>query len=110
MKKAFAYIGFALLLALGSSPSSAADRPWIEVASPHFVVASDDNEKNARTIAWQFEQVRAAILTVCPWARADLDRPVLVLAPRDEAGMKTLAPRYWEERGAERPTSVSASG
>ena len=88
----------------------AADRPWLEVRSDHFIVATDSNEKTARTLAWQFEQVRAAVRTICPWARAEIDRPVLVFAARDENTMKSLAPKYWENRGSDKPSSVSAYG
>ena len=89
---------------------TAADRPWSAASSAHFTVISDDGPKTAREVAWQFEQVRAAIQTYWSWARTDLDRPVLVLAARDEERMKSLAPKYWEQRGGIRPSSVSATG
>jgi tetratricopeptide (TPR) repeat protein len=89
---------------------AAADRPWNAASSAHFTVISDDGPKTAREVAWQFEQIRAAIQTYWSWARTDLDRPVLVLAARDEDRMKTLAPKYWEQRGGIRPSSVSATG
>jgi len=88
----------------------AADRPWNIASSPHFTVISDDGPKTAREVVWQFEQVRAAIQTYWSWARTDLDRPVLVLAARDEDRMKSLAPKYWEQRGGLRPSSVAATG
>jgi Flp pilus assembly protein TadD len=71
---------------------------------------SDDGPKTARDVAWQFEQIRAAIQTYWSWARTDLDRPILVLAARDEDRMKSLAPKYWEQRGGIHPSSVSATG
>lgn len=85
--------------------SSAADM-WLEIKSPNFVVLSNTNERRARDVAWQFEQIRAALLAGWPWARARLDRPVQVIAVKDEDSMKALAPRYWEQRGGVRPTSV----
>jgi tetratricopeptide (TPR) repeat protein len=90
--------------------TSAAERPWTAATSAHFTVVSDDGPKTARDIAWQFEQVRAAIQTFWPWARTDLDRPLLVLAARDEDRMKALVPQFWEQRADVRPASVSATG
>ncbi len=62
-------------------------------------------------MVWQFEQIRAALHIVWPWVRPDLDRPVLVLAARDEASLKSLAPQYWEDKkGGVRPASVFVTG
>jgi hypothetical protein len=79
------------------SISSAADT-WLEIKSPNFVVLSNTNERRARDVAWQFEQIRGA--------RARLDRPVQVIAAKDEATMKALAPQFWEQRGSIHPDSV----
>jgi len=50
--------GIALFSAkcFGSAPAPA-DKPetWVEAATPHFTVMSDDGEKTARRIAQQFE-------------------------------------------------------
>src|SRR5262249_5637113 len=89
-----------------SAICTATERPWNAANSAHFMVISDDSAKTAREVAWQFEQVRAAIQTYWSWARTDLDRPVLVVAARDEDRMKNLAPKYWEQRGGNRPSSV----
>jgi len=50
-----------VLLALGAAPLRAAERPWLEVKSPHFVAVSDVGEKPAREVLWAFEQLRAAV-------------------------------------------------
>ena len=94
---------FALLCPLASQAADA----WIEIKSPNFIVLSNTNDRRARDIAWQFEQIRAALLAGFPWARARLDRPVQVIAAKDEATMKALAPQYWEQRGSIHPDSVS---
>jgi tetratricopeptide (TPR) repeat protein len=85
----------------------AAPPPWIEVKSPHFTVISNDGEKQARRTAWQFEQIRAALLKVWPWAKLDSGPPFVVFAARDEATLKTLGPQYWEGKRF-RPTSFYA--
>ena len=91
-----------------SAPASA-QRTWIEVRSPNFVVATDDGERAGRTLAWEFEQVKAGITALAPWARFGGDGPVVILAPRDEDGLRALAPQYWE-RGQSGVGSVSSSG
>jgi len=99
-----AWVSVVLALA---TPGAAADRAWIEAKSPHFTVVSDGSERTARAIAWQLEQVRAAVRTLCPWAHADLNRPVLVFGLKDEDDMKALAPQYWEQKGAAHPSSLA---
>lgn len=99
----------ALLLTLGgffTATLSAADDKWLEVKSSHFIVITNGNERGARNLAWQFEQIRSAIEIGWPWARVQLDRPVVVIGAKDEATMKMLVPQYWEARGGTRPASV----
>jgi len=71
---------------------------------------SDAGDKSARALLWELEQFRASIKSFWPWAQVDPDRPILVLAPRDEAGMKALAPQYWEQKNAVRPAAVFQTG
>jgi hypothetical protein len=111
MKKAVA--GAAILTTsmggLGSVGAGAADRAWIEVRSPHFVVISDAEAKAARRVAWQFEQIHALVPRLWPWARVNLSRPILVLGARSEASMKALLPEYWEKGGSQ-PSAMLVSG
>jgi len=101
-----------LVISLLATPASlpAADRTWLEVKTANFTVISDAGEKSARMVLWEFEQIRAAVKALWPWARVDVDRPIRVVAPRDEAGMRALAPQYWEEKGAVRPASLFVTG
>ncbi|MEZ5319426.1 MAG: tetratricopeptide repeat protein [Vicinamibacterales bacterium] len=106
-------VGVALLaagLGLVVGRVSAVADTWIEVTSPNFRVISNAGEGAARNAAWQFEQIRAGIQAGWPWARADLDRPFVVIAVRGESTMKQFAPQYWEDRNRIRPASVSATG
>jgi len=85
-------LGVSLVVLAAFVPSlSAADDPWIEVKSPNFTVVSNAGEGRARNVAWQFEQIRAAIQIGWPWARVQLDRPVVVVAAKDENSMKLSA-------------------
>lgn len=88
--------------------ASAADT-WLELKGQNFTVITNASERKGRNIVWQFEQVRAAIAKGWPWARVTLDRPVVVIAAKDENSMRALAPEYWERRGGIRPASVFVS-
>jgi len=94
---------------LAGGVAAAAERPWLEVKSPHFTVLTNGGEGQGREVAWQFEQMRAALQKLWPWAKLAADKPVLVLAARDEATLKALAPEYWE-KGREPIVSVTAEG
>ena len=100
-------IVFTLLL-LAARDASAQD--WIEIRSPHFTVVSNAGDRQARAVAWQFEQIRQVVTKLWPWARTDFDRPVIVFAVKDEASMRSLTPEYWERRNGIRPSSVLVSG
>jgi TPR repeat protein len=91
-------------------PASHADeRPWVEVTSPGFVVISNAGEREARDVAWQFEQVRFVFKTIWPWARTESGRKFVVFAVRNAVTLKGLAPQYWEQKGL-KPAAVSVSG
>ncbi len=102
------FVALAVFAALASARPHAADN-WVEVVSPNFRVVSNAGEGMARSIAWQFEQIRSGIQAGWPWARGRLDRPFLVIAVKDENSLKLLAPRYWEAGNRVRPGSVSAT-
>lgn len=91
-------------------PAALAADVWIETASPHFLVVSNAGEKRARDVAWQLEQIRGAIEKGWAWARVQLNRPIVVIAVKDEASMKAIAPRYWEKGSTIHPSSVMVSG
>ena len=93
----------------GGVPARAADT-WVEVKSAHFTVVSNASDKRAREVAWQFEQIRSAIVAIWPWVKGDLERPVFVVAAKDANTMKVLTPQYWEARGQIHPDSVFVTG
>ncbi len=100
----------ALAACIAAAAPLRAAETWVEVKSPGFTVICDGSEKEARHVAWQFEQVRALFKEIWPWAQLDMTRPVVVFAVRDEKGLRALAPEYWEEKGRWRPAAVSAGG
>jgi tetratricopeptide (TPR) repeat protein len=78
----------------------------VEVRSPSFTVVSDGSEKDARKVVLQFEQVRALLQEVWPWARVDTLRPLTILAARDEGALRRLLPVFWEKEGAFHPAGL----
>src|ERR1700674_246722 len=93
-----------LLCGRGATPDRADQ--WIEVRSPHFVVASEVGEKRARRIAQQFEQLRAVFHSSCPAFRADPGQPILIIAVKDEDAMKEWLPQYWQDKGQLHPSGL----
>jgi tetratricopeptide (TPR) repeat protein len=99
-----------LLLIIPSSQGASTEAEWRRLDTTHFAVLSNASERQTRTLAWQLEQVRSAIALVCPWARVDLSKPVLVLAVKDERSMRALAPQYWGRQKDVRPSSIWMGG
>ena len=100
--------GAIVLGGLSASLSWAAPAPWLEVKSPHFTVVTNAGEREGRRTAWQFEQIRQALLVIWPWANIDGGRPLVIFAARDEASLKSLGPQYWEGKRF-RPSSFWVS-
>ena len=92
-----------------AAPAAAAPPPWLEVKSAHFTVITDAGEKDGRRAAWQFEQIRSALLQIWPWAKIDRGQPFVVFAARSEATLKTLGPQFWEGKRF-RPAGFGAQG
>jgi len=90
--------------------AQAAERPWIEIRTPGFTINSDAGEKEARDAAWQFEQVRAALPAVWPWARRDENRGFVVFVTRDEDGLRALAPKWFGQPDNRDDTGVYVGG
>jgi TPR repeat protein len=99
----------AIAMCLLAGSAFAAPAGWLEIKSAHFTIVTNANEKSGRKIAWQFEQIRAALLQVWPWAKIDSGKPFVVVAAKDEATLKTLAPQYWEGKQF-RPVSFGVQG
>jgi tetratricopeptide (TPR) repeat protein len=98
-----------IIFALTPASLPAADQ-WIEVKSPHFLVTSNASQASARSVAWQLEQIRSAISVWWPWARVDLNKPLAVLAVKDESTIKALAPQFWEQKASVHPDTVWVTG
>jgi len=99
---------FALGLPSSRGSISAAEHPgaWVEVRSPHFTVASNAGEKEARRIAAQFEAIRAAFRNAFPELRVDAGKPMSVLALADADSMKEFLPDFWAAKDGVRPAGL----
>lgn len=98
--------------ALFLPPTMAADKSetWVEVRSPHFLVASNAGEKQARRVADQFEQIRATFQKSLNNIRVDPGKPIVVLAAKNEASLKALLPEFWEKKGQTHPAGIFVPG
>lgn len=90
---------FLLCVSISALASDSTDH-WLEVRSQHFVVLTDSNERQARRIAGQFEQMRAVFHTLMPNASSDAaGSPIIVLAFKDKKGFQALEPMEYLSKG-----------
>jgi tetratricopeptide (TPR) repeat protein len=102
-------LALASLTLVAHSTAFAADRPWTEVRTPNFIVATDSDERTARRLGWEVEQVRAGLRILSPWARLETGSPIIVLSPRNQSSMEDLVPALAERRSQYRPAAVTAA-
>jgi Flp pilus assembly protein TadD len=78
----------------------ARDKPenWVQVRSPHFVIVSNSNEKQARHVADQFERMRSVFHKLLPKLQ-DPSAPIIVLAIKDEKDFRALEPAAYLAKG-----------
>ncbi len=88
---------------------SATEETWTEVRSPHFVVASNAGEKQARRIAKSFELFRSLLQTILN-LKVDPGSPLIVLASSDQAGFDALLPRDRLGKGEAKPSGLFLGG
>jgi tetratricopeptide (TPR) repeat protein len=94
---------FVTLLLLATSLASARDKDatWLQVTSPHFVVATNGSEKQARRVADQFERMRSLFHTLFPHIQTNLDdAPIFVLAVKDDKTFRALEPEAYLANGS----------
>jgi len=90
-----------------------ADKPdtWIEVQTPHFIVASNDGEKTARGVANQFEQIRFLYSKALNRGlRLDPGIPILIFAVKNEKALSQLIPEDWVQEGHTHPAGLFVHG
>src|SRR3569832_1623139 len=89
-------------LVLIASIGIASDKPEtrLEVRSPHFVVVTNTNDKQARGVAGQFERMRSVFHTAFPKLAIDSFAPITVIAVKDEKYFKALEPEAYLAKGS----------
>jgi len=84
---------------------------WVEVQTPHFIVASNDGENTARRIADQFEHIRFLYSkTLNRDLKLDPGIPILIFAVRNEKSLSQLIPEYWAQKGHTHPAGLFVPG
>ncbi len=83
-----------LLFAVPTSVSSAfaAEPHWTRVASSHFLVLTDGDEKQGREVAVRFEQMRAVFAQLLARGRVNLPLPVDIIALKTDEEYANAAP------------------
>ena len=102
-----------LPLTLALSPWARGDEKlqrWLEVRSPHFIVASNAGEKKTRRVAKQFEFIREVFRKTFPAIRQDTGQPLIILAVKDEKSLRALLPGFWKKKGQARPAGIFVGG
>jgi len=90
-----------IVLILAACPTFAKEGgdSWVEVRSPHFLVLTDSNEKQARHVAGQFERMRAVFHIAFPKAHVDTPDPIIVIALKDKKAFQALEPEMYLAKG-----------
>jgi tetratricopeptide (TPR) repeat protein len=90
---------FLFCITLSAVSASEPNEHWLEIQSPHFVVLTDSNEKQARYLAVQFEQMRSVFRILMPNTGSDASSPIVVLALKDRKGFQSLLPSVYLAKG-----------
>src|SRR5437868_6249067 len=81
----------ALLLLLLPCGLRAADPPWTEVRTPHFVLMTDAGEKKGREVGLRFEQMRSVFGTLLQRAKINIPVPTEIIAFRNHGEIEKYA-------------------
>jgi tetratricopeptide (TPR) repeat protein len=90
----------ALLFSSVLAPARDKAENWIQITSPHFVVATNASEKQGRRIADQFERMRSLFHALFPKLTMDTGTPIIVLAIKDDKDFRALEPEEYLAKGS----------
>lgn len=85
-----------LALALLLTRTATAEDTWREVRSPHFRVLTNASERDGRTVASEFEQMRYVFVVLFKRENIEAGAPLTVIAARDAATLHDLEPAVWK--------------
>ena len=83
---------------------------WTEIKSPHFTVISNGNEKAARGVARQFEQVRSVFETIFPRFNVNPGRPFIIIAAKNSKSFFKFLPELKQGRRDKKISALFAPG
>jgi hypothetical protein len=69
----------------------AADQPWTEVRTPHFVLMTDAGEKKGAEVGLRFEQMRSVFGTLLQRAKINIPVPTEIIAFRNHGEIEKYA-------------------
>jgi len=98
-----------VLLAIPSQKARA-DRPWVEIQSPHFTVICNGSEKEGRDAAVDLERTRSVLMAAMPGVRQDPNVPIVVFVVVDENTFVDLVPLYNQRAQGNKPSSIFQTG
>jgi len=84
--------------------------PWVEIRTPHFIVASDGGEKTARRVGDQFENICRVFQATLPRARLETGFPIRILAARDGKSFANLFPEFPVDKRSIQPAGSFVPG
>src|SRR5580704_15440478 len=98
-----------VLLAIPSQKARA-DRPLVEIQSPHFTVICNGSEKEGRDAAVDLERTRSVLMAAMPGVRQDPNVPIVVFVVVDENTFVDLVPLYNQRAQGNKPSSIFQTG
>jgi hypothetical protein len=93
-----------------SAGRAAADRPWVEIQSPHFTIVCNGSEKEGREAAVDLERTRAVLMTLLSNVHQDPNVPIVVFVTADENTFANLVPIYNQRAQGSKPSSIFRTG
>jgi hypothetical protein len=101
-----------ILTALLAAPQAPAEHGgrWVEIESPAFTVFSDAGVEEALQTLVRFQKVQAALAPALPAPHPSGERDLWIVAARDEASLRVLAPGWWQAGEDHHPSSLHLTG
>ncbi|MGA8304395.1 MAG: hypothetical protein WB723_01870 [Candidatus Acidiferrales bacterium] len=93
-----------------SSGRASADRPWVEIQSPHFTIVCNGSEKEGRDAAVDLERTRSVLMKLLSNVHQDPNVPIIVFVTADENTFANLVPAYNQRAQGNKPSNIFRTG
>ncbi len=87
-----------------------ADRPWVEIQSPHFTIVCNSSEREGREAAVDLERTRSVLMKLLSNMHQDPNVPIIVFVTADEDTFVNLVPSYKQRAQGNKPDSIFQTG